>query len=112
MSDSKDVWEDVLASVEAEIQRCAVVLTPDFTLAPAARTRDLRRSLSEPEPLVLPDPEDLPPVPPEIRARLRQLYDEIDRLAAAVRLAMQQMRTAQRLVPDPPTASVFVDRRV
>jgi hypothetical protein len=51
-------------------------------------------------------------VPPEIRARLRQLYDEIDRLAAAVRLAMQQMRTAQRLVPDPPTASVFVDRRV
>jgi hypothetical protein len=112
MSESKDVWEDVLASVEAEIQRCAVVLTPDFTLAPAARNRDLRRSLSEYEPLVLPDPEDLPPVPPEIRERLRLLYDEIDRVAAAVRLAMQQMRTAARLVPDSPSASVFVDRRV
>jgi hypothetical protein len=110
MSD-QPAWEDVLAWVEADVRRSALLLVPDGTALSAGRPRDARGGVGEPPPLALPDLSELPPVPAAMHERLTRLYDEIDRVSSGIRTALSQAPAAQRLnaAPPPPT-SRFIDR--
>jgi hypothetical protein len=111
MSD-RQAWEDVLSAVEADVRRSALLLVPDGTALAAGRSRSARGALDEPQPITLPDLSQLPPVPPEMREQLTQLYDEIERVSSGIRSALSQAAAAQRLsAPQTPRTSRFIDRR-
>jgi hypothetical protein len=110
MSAQQD-WEDVLAGVESDVRRSALLLVPDGVALAAGRARSDRGAVGEPEPLVLPDPSTLPPVPASMRARITELYDEIDRVSSGLRTALSQTAAAQRLSAPAEPRSAFIDRR-
>jgi hypothetical protein len=107
----QQAWEDVLAQVEADVQRSALLLVPDSVALTRGRTRTERGGVGEPEPLALPDPAHLPPLPAALRERVTQLYDEIDRVSWGIRTALAQAEAAQRLTAPTPRGSAFIDRR-
>lgn len=110
----QEAWEDVLGRVEADVRRAALLLVPDGTALAAGAARSQPSRLDEPQPLTLPDPAQLPPVPAEMRERLVGLYDEIERVSSGIRAALAQGAAAQRLsaaLPPVPPGSRFLDRR-
>jgi hypothetical protein len=102
-------WEEVLANVEAEVERAETLLedeSPDyFALAGTV------------PPFVLPSLRTMPPVPAGLEARIRALRDRVEEvqglLSTALSAGTAPVRVGPRMAPHLiASAPRFVDRRV
>jgi hypothetical protein len=125
MTSSRDAWERVLATVEAEARRAEALLqapAEEFvprqeaeTAAVDSRPTGLPAEWLLPMTDELPPLESMPPVPPELSDRILALRSQITQLqtelASAMRdIARHQPRTLVNAVPVEVPA--FIDRRL
>jgi hypothetical protein len=119
--DNKQAWERVLAAVEADARRAEALLqspaepAPSTSPAPDVLVGVPADWLLPASSAELPSLADMPPVPPELRARIEALRDQIEVLQGELASALCEWRQPQRMVlagvahDEPP---VYVDRRL
>ena len=101
-------WEDVLAAVEADVDRSAALVAssaePGAPLDPAG---------SDPLVLVLPPLAAMPPVPEYLRERVERLRNRIRELEAELAATLRDWQVPPRPAPLVAVAAPrFLDRRV
>lgn len=110
-----DSWEAVLAAVEADLHRTEQLLGPSaVACTPALAPAELMLPADGP---VLPPFEQMPPVPPELIGRIKELRAHIVELQADLERCLAAARRPDHQLPRPLITAPaeesphFVDRR-